>query len=237
MSFSRLQKIISESGLLSRRKADLLIKQGRVTLNGRKAIIGEKADPCTDHILVDGKDLPKKSKHKVFLLNKPNGVISSCQDNHGRRTILSLIPPHLRRGIYPIGRLDSDSRGAILLTNNGELTLKLTHPKYSHTKTYLVWVSGQPSQSILNKWRKGILLDGKMTIPANIEVIELINNKTLLKVILKEGRNRQIRRIAKLIGHPVKDLQRIAISNIELNGLQEGKWRELNKNEWISLLD
>ncbi len=237
MSLSRLQKIISASGLLSRRKADLLIKQGRVTLNGRQAIIGEKADPFSDHILVDGKDLPKKSNPKVYLLNKPQGVISSCKDNHGRKTILGLIPSNLRRGIHPVGRLDSDSRGAILLTNNGDLTLRLTHPKYSHTKTYLVWVSGKPSQLILDNWRKGISLDGKMTMPAYIEVIEIMNRQTILKVILKEGRNRQIRRIAALIGHPVQDLQRIAISNIKLNGLPEGKWRELNTNEWISLLD
>ena len=237
MTFSRLQKIISESGLLSRRKADLLIKQGRVTLNGRQAIIGEKANPYSDHILVDGKALPKKLNHKVFLLNKPHGIISSCKDNKGRKTILSLIPSDLRHGLHPVGRLDSDSRGAILLTNNGDLTLRLTHPKYSHTKTYLVWVQGQPSQSILNKWRIGILLDGKMTMPAIIEVMEIINHKTLLKVILKEGRNRQIRRISTLIGHPVQDLQRIAISNIKLNGLKEGKWREVNRSEWISLLD
>ncbi len=237
MEISRLQKIISGSGLLSRRKADLLIKQGRVTLNGRRALIGEKADPKSDRILVDGKDLPKKKNHKVFLLNKPHGIISTCQDNHGRKTILSLIPFDLRPGLHPIGRLDSDSRGAILLTNHGELTLRLTHPSYSHTKTYMVWVNGQPNQSILNNWRKGLLIDGKMTMPATIEVIEIINNKTLLKVILKEGRNRQIRRIASLLGHPVQDLQRIAISNIKLNGLKEGKWRELKTKEWISLLD
>ena len=237
MSLSRLQKIISQSGFSSRRKADLLIKQGRVTLNGRKAIIGEKANPYSDHILVDGKHLPKNPNHKVLLLNKPHGVISTCHDNHGRKTILSLIPSNLRHGIHPVGRLDLESRGAILLTNNGDLTLKLTHPKYSHTKTYLIWVTGQPSRSILDKWRKGILLDGKITMPATIEVVEIINHMTLLKVILKEGRNRQIRRIANLIGHPVQDLQRIAISNIKLNGLQEGQWRELAPKEWISLLD
>tara|TARA_Y100001968_G_scaffold185962_1_gene170307 strand:+ start:3432 stop:4145 length:714 start_codon:yes stop_codon:yes gene_type:complete len=237
MSDCRLQKIISASGLLSRRKAELLIKQGRVTLNGRQAIIGAKADPNLDEILIDGKTLPKGLNHKVFLLNKPHGIISTCKDNNGRKTILSLIPSYLRLGMHPVGRLDSASRGAILLTNNGELTLRLTHPKYSHTKTYLVWVSGNPSQKILNNWRNGILLDSKMTIPANIEVMEKFNHKTLLKVILKEGRNRQIRKIANLIGHPVQDLQRIAISNIKLNGLPEGKWRELKKNEWLSLLD
>ena len=237
MSLSRLQKIISDSGLLSRRKADLLIKQGRVSLNGRQAILGEKADPSSDHILVDGRDLPKKPTHKVFLVNKPYGIISSCQDNHGRKTILSLIPSHLRSGMYPVGRLDVDSRGAILLTNNGELTLRLTHPKYSHKKTYLVWLSGIPSHSKLDNWRKGILLDGKMTMPARIEVLEKVNSKTLLKIILKEGRNRQIRKIANLIGHPVQDLQRISISNINLNGLQEGRWRELKTEEWISIVN
>ena len=237
MSLSRLQKIISESGLSSRRKADLLIRQGRVTINGRQAIVGEKADPNTDRILVDGKDLPKKLNHKVLLLNKPYGVISSCQDTHGRKTIISLIPSNLRSGVYPIGRLDFDSRGAILLTNNGELTLKLTHPKYSHTKTYLVWVKGHPSKPKLDNWRNGILLEDKITIPAIIEVIENTKTKTLLKVILKEGRNRQIRRIADLLGHPVQDLQRIAISNIKLNGLKEGKWRELKPSEWLSILN
>ena len=237
MSLIRLQKIISESGLLSRRKADLLIKQGKVTVNGRQAFIGEKANPDSDHVLVDGKDLPKKLNHKVFLLNKPPGFISSCHDNHGRKTILSLIPSNLHYGIHPVGRLDSDSRGAILLTNNGDLTLKLTHPKYSHKKTYLVWVIGKPNQAKLNNWRKGILLNGKKTRPAKIEIIKIFKQNTLLKIILQEGRNRQIRRIASLLGHPVKDLQRIAISNIKLNGLREGEWRELKTSEWISLLD
>jgi len=237
MSLNRLQKIISESGLSSRRKADLLIKQGRVSLNGRQAILGEKADPISDRILVDGKDLPKKLGNKVFLLNKPYGYISSCQDNHGRKTILNLIPSQLRYGMHPVGRLDFESRGAILLTNIGQLTLRLTHPKYSHSKTYLVWVNGQPNQSILDNWRRGILLDGKMTMPAKIETLNKINSKTLLKVILKEGRNRQIRRIANLIGHPVQDLQRISIANINLNGLQEGKWRELQTKEWNSFIN
>ena len=235
MSLNRLKKIISYSGLSSRRKADLIIKEGRLTLNGRQAILGDKADPSSDHILVDGRNLPKKLNHKVFLLNKTYGVISSCQDNHVRKTILSLIPSHLLSGLHPLGRLDFDSRGAIILTNNGELTLRLTHPKSSHTKTYLVWLSGQPSQPLLDDWRRGILLDGKMTMPASVEDLDKVTIKALLKVVLKEGSNRQIRRIANLIGHPVQDLQRISISNKYLHGLQEGKWGELKKKEWISI--
>jgi len=139
--------------------------------------------------------------------------------------------------MHPVGRLDFESRGAILLTNNGDLTLRLTHPKHSHTKTYLVSISGQPSQSILDNWRRGILLDDKMTMSARIEVLDKVNRKTLLKVILKERRNRQISRIATLIGHPVQDLQRISISKINLNGLEEGKWRELKTKEWISIIN
>ena len=134
-------------------------------------------------------------------------------------------------------RLGFDSRGAILLSSNGDLTLRLTHPKYSQTKTYLVCVSDQPNQLILDHWRRGILIDDKMTKPAIIEFLDKVNRKTLLKVILKEGQNRQIRKIATLIGHPVQDLQRISISNINLNGLQEGKWRELKTKEWISIIN
>ena len=237
MSLNRLQKIRSQSGLLSRLKDDLLIKQVKATLNGKRAILEEKADPMCEHILLDGKDLPKRLKNIMLLLNKPNGVISSYQDNHGRKAIISLIPSQLHLGMHPEGRLDFDSRGAILFTNNEYLMLMFTHPKYSYKKTYLVWESGQPIQSMLDNWRKGILLNSKMKMPARIEVLDKVHQKTLLKVILKEGRNRQIRRIATLIGNLVKDLKRTAISNINLNRSQKGKWRELKTDEWISIIN
>tara|TARA_B100000579_G_scaffold377935_1_gene344313 strand:+ start:77 stop:778 length:702 start_codon:yes stop_codon:yes gene_type:complete len=233
MSLNILQKIISESSPLSRWKADLLIKNRRVALNGRQAILGEKADPSSDNILVNGRDLPKKLNHKVFLLNKPYGVIFSCKDNHGRKTILCFILSNLHCGINPVGRLDFDSRGAILLSNNGNLTLRITHPKSPHTKNYLVWVSGQPNQSILDHWRRKISLDDKITKPEIIKFLDKVNRKTLPKVILKEGRNRKSRKISTLLGHPVHDLQRISISSINLIGLQESKLRELKTEEWI----
>ncbi len=170
-------------------------------------------------------------------MNKPLGIISSCTDTHGRQTVISLIPSSLRKGLHTVGRLDSDSRGAIPLTNNGDLTLRPTHPKYAHSKCYLVWVKGQPEKSVLNAWRKGVILEGKMTMPAKVELVDRINSNTLLKVTLKEGRNRQIRKLADLFGHPVKDLQRIAISSIKLNDIQERHWRELNHHEWTSIIN
>ena len=235
----RIQKLISIAGISSRRKAEILLSKGSVFINGRKAILGEKADPESDEIIVNGITLSFNVDHKVILLNKPMGVITSCIDQHSRETVISLIPKKYRKGLHPIGRLDVNSRGAILLTTNGELTLKLTHPKYSHTKTYLVWVQGVPSEYKINLREKGIMLDNKKTRPANVCLLKTTskNTKSLLKIILKEGRNRQIRRIAQKIGHPVIDLQRIAIENININNLQEGDWRELKRMEWIDLID
>ena len=233
----RLQKLISTAGVSSRRKAELLLKEGRVKLNGRKALIGDSADPDLDEIAVDGNILNFKVKYKIILLNKPSGVISTCYDPQGRKTVISLLPKtEIRKGLHPIGRLDLDSRGAILLSNNGELTFKLTHPKYLHTKTYRVWIRGKPSKATIKNWENGIMLDNKKTIPTKLTILKSFENKSLLNIVLKEGRNRQIRRIAEMLGHPVIDLQRICIANITLDGLPEGQWRELKEKEWINLI-
>ena len=232
----RIQKLISSAGITSRRKAEELIKQNRVKVNDKIAKIGDIANPDSDKIYVDGTQVIFKSKIKVILLNKPKGVITSCSDNHGRKTVIDLIPETIRKGMHPIGRLDLESRGAILLTNNGELTLKLTHPSYSHSKTYLVWVTGEPSKASLINWQNGLMLNEKKTLRATIEVMQTKQDKTLLKIILKEGRNRQIRRIAEMIGHSVIDLKRIGIAGIKLNGLEEGHWKELREDEWKHLL-
>jgi pseudouridine synthase len=163
-------------------------------------------------------------------------VISSCHDPRGRRTVLDLIPNHLRRGLHPIGRLDADSRGALLLTNRGQLTLRLSHPRYEHSKTYRVWLEGDPSPGQLQSWRDGVWLDGQRTQPATVQRLRREGGRTLLEVTLQEGRNRQIRRTADQLGHPVLDLQRIAIAGIPLGSLAEGEWRALHKGEWRHLM-
>lgn len=232
----RLQKIISAAGICSRRRAEKLLIQERIRINGKVAKLGDQADLEFDKISIDGSPISSNCPYKVFLVNKPIGVISTCEDPQGRVTVLNLIPTQFRKGIYPIGRLDFDSRGALLLTNHGELTLRLTHPRYSHEKTYLVWVKGIPSEQSINSWRNGVLIDKKFTIKASVNLLKTMNTNSLLKVTIREGRNRQIRRIATFLGHPVIDLQRISIAGISLNGLQEGQWRKLKEAEWLPLL-
>ena len=232
----RVQKLMSAAGYCSRRQAEELLRQGRVGVNGTIAALGDQADPTTDLICVDGRPLSMVTEERVLLLNKPPGVISSCHDPQGRRTVLDLIPSDLRRGLHPVGRLDADSRGALLLSNQGDLTLRLTHPRYAHSKTYKVTVTGTPDHSKLEQWRQGLELDGSHTLPADITLIQSRKRNSVLEVILREGRNRQIRRIASLLGHPVVDLQRIAIGGLALGSTAEGCWRELSRQEWRSLI-
>ena len=236
MNGERLQKLIAAAGLCSRRKAEELLRQQRVSVNGQVAGLGDRADPEQDRICVDGRPLRTPEATRLLLLNKPVGVISSCHDPRGRRTVLDLIPNHLRRGLHPIGRLDADSRGALLLTNRGQLTLRLSHPRYEHSKTYRVWLEGDPSPGQLQSWRDGVWLDGQRTQPAKVQRLRREGGRTLLEVTLQEGRNRQIRRTADQLGHPVLDLQRIAIAGIPLGSLAEGEWRALHKGEWRHLM-
>ena len=165
-------------------------------MNGQVATVGDQADPACDQILVDGKPLPGNTKQTVLLINKPMGVISSCHDPQGRPAVLELIPTALRQGLHPVGRLDVDSRGALLLSNHGDLTLKLTHPRYEHQKTYRVTVAGTPSRESLQRWRDGIELDGSRTLPASVHLMSSQRGNSRLEVTLREGRNRQIRRTA-----------------------------------------
>ena len=232
MSKLRLQKILANAGICSRRKAEVLLIQKRVEINGKTAKLGDKADPISDEILLDKHPLISSKNYKLILLNKPKGIISTCKDPQGRITVLDLIPEELQKGLHIVGRLDLESRGAILLSNYGELTMQLTHPRYAHTKTYHVLINGIPSKKTLRNWSDGVILDGKKTMRASIELLEATISKSLLEITLVEGRNRQIRRVSESFGHRVIDLKRTAIGKLELNNLKEGSWRKLEEKEW-----
>ena len=237
MTAQRLQKLIAAAGLCSRRKAEAWLVEGRVTVDGSLAHLGDQADPDSQIIHVNGRRLSITPQRRVLLLNKPMGVISSCHDPQGRPTVLDLLPGRLRRGLHPVGRLDADSRGALLLTDAGALTLSLTHPRYDHAKTYRVLVRGCPGESVLERWRSGVSLDGRQTRPATVRRLAAAGSGSLLEVVLREGRNRQIRRVAHSLGYPVLDLQRTAIAHVQLGDLEEGCWRELCEREWQPMLN
>jgi pseudouridine synthase len=231
---ARLQKILSQWGISSRRQAEQLILAGRVRVNGQIAELGQTAEPATDRIEVDGRLITTQSRPEpvYLILNKPLGIISTCDDPQGRRTVLDLLAPELREceGIHPVGRLDIDSSGALLLTNDGELTFRLTHPRHSVSKTYEVWVQGRPSTLALTAWRNGIDLDGRITLPARVKVVKHKEDRTLLEIVITEGRNRQIRRVATQLECPVLHLHRTKIGNISLDAdrpLEIGCYRHL----------
>ncbi len=236
----RVQKILSQWGIASRRKAEAMILDGRVSLNGKPVSLGDRADPKIDRLAVDGRVLRRLDRPKpiYLLINKPLGVISTCSDPEGRATILDLLPPPLRQGmgLHPVGRLDADSSGALLVTNDGELTLRLTHPRYDPVKTYRVWVAGDVRPETIARWSRGVYLDGKKTRAAEVRSLERRIEKTLLEVVLQEGRNRQIRRVAEQLGHPVLALHRNAIGPVRLNTaegkpMQKGEYRNLSVAE------
>jgi pseudouridine synthase len=237
---ARLQKILAQWGVASRRQAEEMIKLERVRVNGVLAHLGQKVDPQKDIITVDSKPVFTAQRPTLIylLLHKPAGVVSTCYDPQGRQTVLDLLPKELRlaQGIHPVGRLDADSTGALLLTNDGDLTFGLTHPRHSIPKTYQVLVKGHPSKAALQMWRQGVILNGRKTRPALVKVIEKFTSSSRLEILLKEGRNRQIRRVAELLGYPVLKLHRSAIGSIQLqlpqgNYLSEGDYRHLKDNE------
>lgn len=239
----RLQKIMARANYGSRRSCETLIAEGRVTINGRVAKLGDKADPAVDRIEVDGRALatgvePVGTKEFIYIaLNKPRGVISSLEDEleQGRMTVRDLIQVDDAKHIYPVGRLDKPSEGLVLMTNDGALAHRLTHPRYGHEKAYMVTVEGKIPDRLLDQWRRGVMLDGRITAPAPIEVLERNTDSTRLRIILREGRKRQIRRIAASLGHPVKRLVRERIGPLSLGDLPSGQWRFLTTEE-IELL-
>lgn len=226
----RLQKILARAGFGARRACEDLIRQGRVTVNGQVARLGQKADPERDRIEVDGRPVRLPRTFTYIALHKPPGVLSDEGDGSGRRpTVLDLVrhPAHL----FPVGRLDLRSEGLILLTDDGDLALRLTHPRFGHEKEYHVLVEGRPAEKTLAQWRRGVELDGEMTAPAEVEVLRTEGERTWLRVVLREGRKRQIRRVAARLGHPVVRLIRVRIGPVRLGDLPPGKWRHLTPAE------
>jgi pseudouridine synthase len=226
----KLQKLMAKGGLGSRRHCEKLIADGRVRVNGEVARLGRRADPQHDRIEVDGRILAIEEPQYI-MLHKPRGVISSTEDElrQGRPTVRELVslPGHL----YPVGRLDRQSEGLMLLTNDGHLAHRLTHPRFGHEKVYHVEVEGKVPDEKLSRWRKGVMLDGKRTAPAEIVIIRLGGHNSVLRVTLREGRKRQIRRIAADLGHPVVRLVRKRIGSVEIGDLAEGQWRHLTAQE------
>jgi len=224
----RLQKVIAQAGVASRRDAEDLIKAGRVTVNGKVVTeLGTKVEPKQARIAVDNKPI-KAEKYLYILLNKPKGIITALEDPQGRKTVADLVADIPER-IYPVGRLDYNTEGLLIMTNDGDLTNTLTHPSHEIEKTYLAKVQGYPPEEKLDKLRVGIKLEDGMTAPAKINVIAIDREKelTTLELVIHEGKNREIRRMCEAIGYPVKNLKRIKIAFLTLEGLRRGQYRQL----------
>ncbi len=230
----RLQKHLSECGVASRRKAEELIEQGSVKVNGRTAKLGDKVDPKRDKITVKGKNVVSTNEKVYIMLNKPRGFVTTLSDEYGRKTVSDLIKDVGER-VYPIGRLDRDSEGLLLLTNDGELANIITHPSRNVNKTYSVTVSGEVSEEQIEKMAKGVLIEGRKTLPCDCFVTERKADRTVLGFIIHEGRNRQIRKMCEAVNLKVLRLKRLEIAGVKLGGLKLGAWRNLNERELTRL--
>jgi 23S rRNA pseudouridine2605 synthase len=225
----RLQKILAQAGYGSRRACEEFILEGRVRVNGQTATLGQKADLQADRITVDGVAVPQAETLTYVAVNKPRGVVSSLASQDNRPTVRSLVD--LPERLYPVGRLDADSEGLILLTNDGELTEYLTHPRYESEKEYRVLVRGEPDDDQLNAWRRGVVLEGQRTAEAQVRREEKTGAGTWLRVVMHEGRKHQIRDIGAALGLPVKRLIRVRMGALRLGNLPPGDWRELKPGE------
>lgn len=225
----RLQKIISDRGIASRRKAEELIRQGRVSVNGQVAILGDGADPDIDQIRVEGTLIPSAQEYIYLMLNKPRGYVTTLSDEKGRPTAASLVKDCGQR-VYPVGRLDMDSEGLLLFTNDGAFANRIMHPSHEIEKAYLVTVSGYSLKN-LQKLREPVVLDGYQIKPPKIHLRSVRESKAEFEIIIHEGRNRQIRRMCQIAGMNVLRLKRIREGRLELGSLPSGKWRLLNREE------
>jgi 23S rRNA pseudouridine2605 synthase len=221
----RLQKVLAQAGLGSRRVCEDLIDRRRVKVNGEVAVLGRRVDPEADLIEVDGAQIGTRAGLVHYLLNKPAGVITTVSDTHGRPTVVDIVPSEPR--VFPVGRLDVDSEGLLLLTNDGDLAHRLTHPSYGVEKEYLVEVEGEPQRGAVRRLREGLDLDDGRTAPAKVAVL----GDRLLRITIHEGRNRQVRRMCETVGHPVLRLVRTRIGTLVDRSLGPGEWRALTQDE------
>lgn len=227
----RLQKFLAHGGVGSRRKCEEYIVEGKVKVNGKVIKeLGYKIDLKSDSIEFENKKINIDQKKIYILLNKPKGYITTVKDQFNRKVILDLIS-EIDERIYPVGRLDYDTEGLILLTNDGKLTYKLTHPKFEINKEYIALIRGIPSSKEINRFKKGLQIEDYTTSPAEFEIIKLKGSNTMVRIVIHEGRNRQIRKMCDKIGHPVISLKRIKIGKIGIGNLSLGHWRYLDKNE------
>lgn len=226
----RLQKIIAEMGIASRRKAEELIIEGRVTVNGKVAVIGMKADPSRDHVKVDGKLLTMPEKKVYYVFNKPRGVVTSLGDPEGRPSVQDFLRG-IRERVYPVGRLDYDSEGLLILTNDGDLAHGVLHPSKKIPKTYLVKIKGTLEAEDLDRLRKGIRLDRAVTAPAKVKLLRKTDQNSWIEMVIYEGKKRQIRRMLEKVGHPVIRLMRIRINGIEMGDVKPGMIRRMLPEE------
>lgn len=231
----RLQKFMSECGVASRRKSEELIESGKVRVNGAVASLGDKINPKKDTVTVNGKKIVKQKEHKYIMLHKPRGFITTMSDEMERKCVAQLISDVPQR-VYPVGRLDRDSEGLLLFTNDGEFTNALTHPKKHVSKTYRVTVRPGITDEQLSAITEGIIIDDRKTAPAEVRVVTKEENRVVLEIILYEGRNRQIRKMCEQLGLEVARLKRTAIGSVKLGMLKQGDWRELTEDEVRKLM-
>ena len=225
----RIQKAIAKAGLMSRRAAEEAMVEGRVMLNGRPVILGDRVDPDHDVLTLDGAPIPLSEDLETHLLNKPSGVISTVGDPQGRQTVVDLVPSDKR--LYPVGRLDADSEGLILLSNDGELTNRVTHPRFGVAKTYLAEVEGKVTPAIVRRLVEGVELDDGMAKAESAHEIDVQAGKSLIELVMVEGRNREVRRMMDALGHPVTRLVRTAIGGLSDARLRPGESRRLTASD------
>lgn len=230
MPVQRLQKIIAACGLASRREAERWIKQGRISVNGKIATLGESADLDVDCIAVNGKEVGKPQRKTYILLNKPSGYVTTMRDPEGRPVVSALLQGVDER-VVPVGRLDLTTEGLLLLTNDGDLAQRLAHPKFHVAKTYLVRARGVVDRSLLNRLEKGVSLDDGMTAPARAELVRQVGTHSWVKITIYEGRNRQVRRMFETLGFPVSRLKRIGYAFLDDMTLKPGQFRHLTAAE------